>query len=82
MDSALLCTPTSYVSLLSVERRAAPEYLETMKRTAATDMYAVGIVLLELATLQEAYPPAVTSKYLVDGVYDSTRVNIACGYDT
>lgn len=44
-------------------------------------MYAVGIVLLELATLQEAYPLAVTNRYLVDGRYDCTRVSIVCGHD-
>ena len=54
--------------------RAAPEYLLTWQRTLSTDIYSLGIVLLELALRDNAYSTHFLQKYESDRGFDSFAV--------
>ena len=59
---------------IQVTCRAAPEYLITWQRTLSTDIYSLGIVLLELALRDNAYSTHFLQKYESDRGFDSFAV--------
>lgn len=51
----------------SDDNRAAPEYLSSWVRTLSSDVYSLGIILLELLLREDAYANTSLKKYESDG---------------
>ena len=70
LDPKHLCTPASYVILWVNNSSAAPELLSSWTRSLSTDVFSVGIILLELVLRSNAYSITNLNKYETPQGYD------------
>lgn len=74
-DPSCRCSLYAYGLLLFAYSRAAPDFLQTCKRTLSTDIYSLGMVFLELVKGDFAYAQQDLEKYMVNNVLDTNMVS-------